>query len=111
MCEVDYVDIGTLLPQPTLAKACLCVRGAWSVFAPRHAAVQLAPHQLRSIEAQLLCPRGPTDVRFGSKADICAATRNVRFTPNSDRESGLRQTAMSALPPKADMCGARGDVC
>src|SRR5215813_2518332 len=26
-------------------------------------------------------------VRFGSKADICAAKRHVRFTPNSDRES------------------------
>jgi hypothetical protein len=24
------------------------------------------------------------DVRFGSKADICAATSHVRFTPNSD---------------------------
>ena len=27
-------------------------------------------------------------VRFGSEADICAATIDVRFTPNSDRESG-----------------------
>jgi hypothetical protein len=27
------------------------------------------------------------DVRFGSKADICSATRDVRFTPNSDRKS------------------------
>jgi hypothetical protein len=46
------------------------------------------------------------DVRFGSEADICAATSHVRFTPNSDRKSGHRQTVMSALPPKADMCGA-----
>ena len=30
---------------------------------------------------------GP-NVRFGSKADMCAATGHVRFTPNSDRESG-----------------------
>jgi hypothetical protein len=29
------------------------------------------------------------DVRFGSLADICSAKANVRFTPNSDRESGL----------------------
>src|SRR5262245_26023282 len=29
-----------------------------------------------------------SNVRFGSKADICAATSHVRFTPNSDRESG-----------------------
>jgi hypothetical protein len=50
-------------------------------------------------------------VRFGSKADMCSAKRHVRFTPNSDRESGFTQTVMSALPPKADMCGARGDVC
>src|SRR5262245_2129715 len=34
----------------------------------------------------------------------------VRFTPNSDRESGHRQTVMSALPPRADMCGATRDV-
>ena len=31
------------------------------------------------------------------------------FTPNSDRESGF--LAMSALPLKADMCGALADVC
>jgi hypothetical protein len=42
---------------------------------------------------------------------MCAAKRHVCFTPNSDRESGLRQTVMSALPPKADMCGATRDVC
>jgi hypothetical protein len=52
---------------------------------------------------------GP-NVRFGSKADMCAAKRHVCFTPNSDRESEIPQKAMSALPPKADMCGATGDV-
>ena len=46
------------------------------------------------------------DVRFGSKADICGATSHVRFTPDSDRESGLPRKVMSALPPKADMCSA-----
>jgi len=35
---------------------------------------------------------------------MCAAPAYVRFTPNSDRESGFPQTVMSALPPKADMC-------
>src|SRR5262245_12374530 len=49
--------------------------------------------------------------RFGSKADICSAQAHVRFTPNSDRESGLPQIIMSALPPKADMCGALAHVC
>jgi len=28
----------------------------------------------------------------------------VRFTPNSDRESGFPHKVMSALPQKADMC-------
>jgi hypothetical protein len=51
------------------------------------------------------------NVRFGSKADIRGATSHVRFTPNSDRESRFPQTVMSALPPKADMCTARGHVC
>jgi hypothetical protein len=49
-------------------------------------------------------------VRFGSLADICAAIGDVRFAPNSDRESGFPQTVMPALPPKADMCGAARDV-
>src|SRR5262245_26665278 len=47
--------------------------------------------------------REESDVRFGSKADICSAPTHVRFTPNSDRKSGLPQELMSALPPKADM--------
>jgi hypothetical protein len=50
------------------------------------------------------------NVRFGSKADICSAT-HVRFTPNSDRESGFPQKVMSALPPKADICSALAHVC
>ena len=41
---------------------------------------------------------------------MCSATADVRFTLNSDRESGFSQKAMSALPPKADMCGAKRDV-
>jgi hypothetical protein len=40
------------------------------------------------------------DVRFGSKADMCGAPTHVRFTPNSDRESGFPDKVMSALPPK-----------
>src|SRR5215472_6265098 len=50
-------------------------------------------------------------VCFGSKADSCSAATHVRFTPNSDRESGHPQEFMSALPPKADMCGAHTHVC
>src|SRR5262249_8830565 len=51
-----------------------------------------------------------THVRFGSKADMCGAQAHVRFTPNSDRESGHPRAVMSALPPKADMCGALAHV-
>jgi hypothetical protein len=43
------------------------------------------------------------NVRFGSQADICDAKAHVRFAPNRDRERGLPQTVMSALPPKADI--------
>ena len=49
-------------------------------------------------------------VRLGSKADMCSAKGHVRFTPDSDRESGHQSRVMSALPPKADMCGAARDV-
>src|SRR5262245_33762858 len=41
---------------------------------------------------------------------MCAAKRNVRFTPNSDRESEIPQKAVSALPPKADPCSAQAHV-
>src|SRR5262245_1406564 len=54
---------------------------------------------------------GPANVRFGSKADICSAQLHVRFTPDSDRKSGLLHKAMSALPPKADMGSAATHVC
>jgi hypothetical protein len=37
--------------------------------------------------------------------------RRCPVAPNSDRESGHRQTVMSALPPKADMCGGNANVC
>jgi len=39
---------------------------------------------------------------------MCVAKGDVRFTPNSDRESGIPAKVMSALPSKADMCGAPG---
>jgi len=41
---------------------------------------------------------------------MCGAKPHVRFTPNSDRESGFPHKVMSALPPKADMCSAAWDV-
>src|SRR5262249_12720616 len=50
-------------------------------------------------------------VRFGSEADSCSAATHVRFTPISNRESGHPHEFMSALPPKADMCGALAHVC
>jgi hypothetical protein len=41
-----------------------------------------------------------TNVRFGSKADICGATSHVRFTPNCDCKSGYLRFVMSALGQK-----------
>jgi hypothetical protein len=39
------------------------------------------------------------------------ALQQAMSASNSDRESGFPQQAMSALTPKADMCGATSDVC
>ena len=47
---------------------------------------------------------------LGQKQTYAVQQRHVRFTPNSDRESEFPQKVMSALPPKADMCGAARDV-
>ena len=41
-----------------------------------------------------------------SSADICAAIGDVRFAPNSDRESGPPEKVKSALLPEADLCDA-----
>ena len=72
-----------------------------------------APEALDTVivSAQTLATSEGADVRFGSKADICGAPTHVRFTPDSDRESGYPQQDMSALPLKADVCGATNDVC
>src|SRR5262245_52501722 len=51
-----------------------------------------------------------SNVRFGSKADMCAAKRNVRFTPNSDRESGIPAKGHVRFTPKSGLCGAAMDV-
>ena len=40
----------------------------------------------------------PGDVRFGSKTDICIATRHVRFTPDSDRESEISHDCLARVP-------------
>jgi hypothetical protein len=39
---------------------------------------------------------------LGQKQAFAPQKSDVRFAPNSDRESGFPQTVMSALPPKAD---------
>jgi hypothetical protein len=65
----------------------------------------IAPKHFFSAMAPPLAHRA--HVRFGSKADICVAKSDVRFTPNSDRKSGLALTVMSAFPLKADMCSAK----
>jgi hypothetical protein len=42
---------------------------------------------------------------------MCGAEGHVRFAPDSNRESDFAQKVMSALSPKADMCGATNNVC
>src|SRR5262245_13010386 len=69
------------------------MRGGHRIL-PRYSAAVLWPRSTISIliMKRMLSKmdRSPTledrnsNVRFGSKADICSATRHVRFTPNSD---------------------------
>jgi len=54
--------------------------------------------------------REGSDVCYESYQTFRTASAHVRFTPNSDRESELPQTVMSALPLKADTCSATRDV-
>jgi hypothetical protein len=58
------------------------------------------------------------NVRFGSLADICSATGHVRFTPNSDRESGFPANGHVRFTPESDIkCdmwdrfGPKADIC
>jgi hypothetical protein len=46
-------------------------------------------NRLAALQTFLLFPRRLLTVPFGSKADICTAKSDVRFTPNSDRKSGF----------------------
>jgi integrase len=41
---------------------------------------------------------------------MCSAVGHVRFTLDSDRERGFPRKVVSALLPKADMCGSASDV-
>ena len=47
---------------------------------------------------------------LGQKQTCAPQTADVRFTPNSDRESRHAAKVMSALPPKADSCSAATHV-
>src|SRR5262249_40857844 len=50
--------------------------------------------------------------RFGSKADICVAKSDVRFTPESGHVQRKRRCPLRANPlyPKANICSALGHV-
>jgi hypothetical protein len=50
-------------------------------------------------------------VRFGSQADMSGAKRHVRFTPNSDRESGLPRQASGHVQRTRPVCfGPKADI-
>jgi len=42
-------------------------------------------------------------VRFGSEADMCSAKGHVRFTPESDRESGHAANGHVCFTPKSGL--------
>jgi hypothetical protein len=47
---------------------------------------------------------------LGQKRTYAVKKGHVRFTPNSDQQSGPPHKVMSASPPKADVGGANTDV-
>jgi len=73
------------------------------VHAPPHC---LAIVLLRTIPKEPIGSRAPLWV----KSDMCVAKIDVRFTPNSDRESGFPAKDYVCFTPKADMCSARSHV-
>src|SRR5262245_41671865 len=57
----------------------------------------VAPHVHATRTNQPTIPEWPCrDVSFGSEADICAAKRHVRFTPNSDIDCVFRRVCFWA---------------
>ena len=67
---------------------------------PGVTAALMSPPRPRTYQLRLRCASQQTwgaNVRFGSKADIRAAISHVRFTPNSDRESGHRIICTSSV--------------
>ena len=51
------------------------------------------------------------NVRFGSEADICAATRDVRFAANSDRKSRHAANGHVRFTPESGRVGANRHIC
>jgi hypothetical protein len=47
--------------------------------------------------------KGSAHVRFGSEADMCSAKGHVRFTPESDRESGHAANGHVCFTPKSGL--------
>jgi hypothetical protein len=60
----------------------------------------MTQHHLVIGLAELLRRTLQFHVRFGSEADMCDAKSDVRFAPDSDRESGLQQKVISVCPRK-----------
>jgi hypothetical protein len=58
-----------------------------------------------------LCFCSVRNVRFGSQADICAATRHVRFTPNSDQKSGHAAKRYVCFTPESGLMQCNSHVC
>src|SRR6188474_2853233 len=64
----------------------------------------------RHLSGPSLHQKRPEQSALGQKQTFAMHQPMSALLPYSDRKSGLRQTIMSALPPKADMCGAVAHV-
>ncbi|MFZ0404071.1 MAG: hypothetical protein WAL03_23625, partial [Pseudolabrys sp.] len=52
------------------------------------------------VPAQTSYGQGVANVRFGSKADMCSAKRNVRFPPESRHEVNAANVKSKAVEPR-----------
>jgi len=65
----------------------------------------------RHAYAGIVAPTHKMTSALGHKRTFAPQNVTSALPPDSGRESGLSQKVMSALPTKADMCGAVAHVC
>src|SRR5262249_18836408 len=67
------------------------------------------PRSVMNSRRLIVAPEAQDQASYQCKPELWKGLANIRF--GSLAETFRRAIGMSALPPKADMCGATRDVC